>query len=376
MITTHEITILKNINLMFTLSGFVGQEKIISDIKRRIDFSKSNKQHFPNIILSGQQEMGKQTLAKAIANELDVVAKYVSAEKIEKISDLAMILTNLSPNNILIVDNISNFKKEVGKEFYQAIESGHLNIIIGKGKPSARELEIELPPFSVITTTSKVWQIDEKIRRWFVVYDFFSYSSENIKDIFIKLATEKGFIVSDEAARILSSYCNSSPGNVSVMIKRISSFLKAISSDLEIDNKNISEILAHLGFGENYPHSLNLVDKFAHMSGTDFEQWVADYFRRDGYEVRMTKTTGDHGIDLQLYESNKLVGAVQCKNWDGSVGEPTVRDFYGSLLSMKAPEGFIFATTSFTQQAKDFVHDKPIKLVDLEELIKLAENTI
>ena len=168
MTTTSEIPILKNPNSTFALSEFIGQEKIISDIKKRIDFSKSNKQHFPNVILSGQPEMGKNSLAVAISNELGVMAKCVSAEKIEKIPDLASILTNLSPNDILIIDNISNFKRDVGKEFYQALESGHLNIIIGKG-PSAREIELELPPFSVITTTSKVWQIDEKIRRWFVV---------------------------------------------------------------------------------------------------------------------------------------------------------------------------------------------------------------
>jgi len=355
---------------------FIGQEKIILDIQNRINFAKSNEQRFPNIILSGQAEMGKNTLAVAIANELGVSAIAFPSDEIIKVGDLAGILTNLSPGDILVADDISNTKKEIAKLFYKAIEQGELEITIGYGSPSARTIQLELPKFSVIATTSKPWQIDEKIRRWFVVYDFTSYSPENIRDIFLKLASEKGFYIEPKIANTLSQYCGGSPGNVNVMIKRISSFLKAISPTLEINDKNISEILSHLGFGENYPHSLSLVDKFAHMSGTDFEQWVADHFRKEGYEVRMTKTTGDHGVDLQLYKSNKLMGAVQCKNWDGSVGESTVRDFYGSLISMKAPEGFIFAATSFTQQAKDFVHDKPIKLVDLEELIRLSENKL
>ncbi len=372
MITTSEIPMLKKLTSTVNLADFVGQEKIISNIKNRINFSKSNKQPFPNIILSGQTEMGKNTLAKAIADELGVSAISFPTAEIIKVGDLASILTNLSPGDILVVDNISDIKKDIARLFYRAIESGELDMIIGKGT-SARNIQLELPPFSVIATTSKPWQIDEKIRRWFVVYDFSSYSSENIRDVFMKLASEKGFHISNKVAGVLSSYCNSSPGNVSVMIKRISGFLKAVSPELEINNKNISEILAHLGFGENYPHSLSLVDKFAHMTGVDFEQWVANHFRKEGYEVRMTKTTGDHGVDLQLYKSNKLVGVVQCKNWDGSVGEPAVRDFYGSLVSMKAPEGFIFAATTFTQQAKDFVQDKPIKLVDLEKLIMLAQ---
>ena len=354
-------------------SDFIGQEKIISDIKNRITFCVSNKQRFPNIILSGQSEMGKNTLAIAIANEFGVSAISFPSDEIIKVGDLASILTNLSPYDFLIVDNISNIRKDIAKLFYQSIESGELDMVIGKG-PSAKTIQLDLPPFSVIATTSKPWQIDEKIRRWFVVYDFVSYSGENIRDIFIKLANEKGFHIDNSAASTLAEYCNSSPGNVSVMVKRISSFLKAISPTLEINNKNISEILAHLGFGENYPHSLSLVDKFAHMSGVDFEEWVAEHFRNEGYEVRMTKTTGDHGVDLQLYKSNKLAGVVQCKNWDGSVGEPTVRDFYGSLVSMKAPEGYIFAATSFTQQAKDFVNDKPIKLIDLEGIVRLSEH--
>ena len=353
------------------LNEFIGQEKIISDIKNRIAFSQSNNQRFPNIILSGSAEMGKNTLAKAIADELGVTAKVFSADHVEKIGDLASILTNLYPGDILVVDNISNFRKVIAEGFYSAIESGILNIVIGKG-PSARPVSLDLPNFSVIAVTSKPWQIDEKIRRWFVIYDFISYSEENIRDIFIKLANERGFHINTEIASILASHCNGSPGNANVILKRISAFLGVISPTLEINNKNISEILNHLGFGENYPQSLTLVDKFSHMSGTDFEHWVADYFRKEGYDARITKTTGDHGIDLLLYKSSTLVGAVQCKNWDASVGEPTVRDFYGSLLSAKAPEGYIFATTSFTQQAKDFVQDKPIKLIDLEELIKLT----
>lgn len=354
------------------LDEFIGQQKIISDIKNRINFSKQNNQPFPNIIFSGQNEMGKNTLAKAIAWELGSSAISFLPEEVIKIGDLASILTNLSPGDFLVVDNISNVKKDIMRVFYRAIESGELDLIIGEGSSTRRHVQIDLPKFSVIATTSKPWQIDEKLRRWFVAYDFSPYSQEDIRDIFVKSASENGFHVDNEVADILTSYCNASPGSVSAMTKRISRFLKVVSPELEINNKNISEILTHLGFGENYPHSLSLVDKFAHMSGVDFEQWVANHFRKEGYEVRMTKTTGDHGVDLQLYKSNNLAGVVQCKNWDGSVGEPAVRDFYGSLISMKAPEGFVFVTTSFTQQARDFVRDKPIKLVDLEELIKLA----
>lgn len=361
-------------NRLVKLGDFVGQEKIISDIRNRIVFSKSNNQPFPNIMLSGGTEMGKNTLARAIAAELGVPFTSFVSDKIKYVGDLASLLTNLSPGNILLIDDISNMKKDIAKIFYKAIESDQLDLIIGKGT-SAREVQLELPSFSIIVTTSKSWQIDEKIRRWFVIYDFVSYSDKDIKDIFIKLARSKCFKIDEETAHTLAQYCGGSPGNVNVMIKRISGFLKTISPSLEINNQNISEVLRHLGFGENYPHSLTMTDKLAHMSGIEFELWVAEYFRKRGYEVQTTKTTGDHGIDLLLYKAKKITGVIQCKNWEASIGEPIVRDFYGSMLSVKAPEGYVITTSSFTQQAKDFIQGKPIKLIDMEELLKLAEKS-
>lgn len=354
------------------LSNFIGQEKIIVDLKKRIDFSKNNNLPLPHILLSGQPEIGKATLAHLITKETGRQMKITSGSAIEKVGDLASILTNLIPGEILFIDEISNLNKIVEKIFQQALGTGTMDVIIGKG-PNARTVNIELPPFTVIATTSKSWSVDEKIRRWFVVYDFTSYSLENIKDILKRIALENGFGFSDESALILAKYCNGLPGNIPVMIKRISSYVKSMIPTAYIDNSHISEIINHLGFGENYPQSLTLVDKFSHMTGIQFEEWVANYFRKTGYEARITKTSGDHGIDLLLYKEGVLVGAVQCKCWNGSVGEPVVREFYGSLMNTKAPEGYLFITAEFTAQAKTFAQDKPIKLIDLENLIKLAE---
>lgn len=373
--TSNQIIQTSPTNTDIKLAGFIGQKKLISDLEKRIDFAKSNKKALAHLILSASPEMGKSTLANAIAAELGVKAVSILAEKVKLPGDLVQILTNLSPGDVVVIDDISGFNKGFNKTiaglFYQVVESGLFDMTIGRG-PSARTIQLELPPFTIIVTTSKPWQIDEKVRRWFVVYDFVSYSLEDIRNILIRLANRQGYEIDPSAADQLTNLCNGSPGNADVLVKRIGHYIQDISPRLKIGVEHISKILTHLGYGENYPLSLSIADKFSRMSGLDFEKWVAEHFRKQGYKVEMTKTTGDHGVDLLLYKGNELAAAVQCKCWDASVGEPTVRDFYGSLVNSKASEGYIFATTSFTQQAVDFAQDKPIKLIDLEALIKLS----
>lgn len=89
-----------------------------------------------------------------------------------------------------------------------------------------------------------------------------------------------------------------------------------------------------------------------------------------GFHVELTATTGDHGIDLIVRKNNRQ-GVVQCKRWADSVGEPVVRDFYGALLNCGSKSGFIFTTAYFTSQAIAFVENKPIKLVDMDSLLKM-----
>ena len=366
--------IMKETKEKFGLNNFIGQEKIVNDLKKRIEFCESHKQPLPHVMLSGVDDMGKKTLAQSIAAELESDMKIFPGNSILKVGDLASILTNLSAGDILVVDDVGKIKKTFKEVFWNAVETSTLDVIVGKG-PSARQIQLDLPKFSVVVTTSKLWQIDEKIRRWFVVYDFSTYSLENIRDIIIKLAVTEGFHIDKSAATIFAGLCNGTPGNAAAMVRRMFPYIKTISIDLKVNAQIVPQILSHLGYGDTYPASLTTADNLTHMTGLQFEHWVADHFRKQGYKVEFTKATGDHGIDLLLYKSNVLSAVVQCKRWEGFVGEPVVRDFYGSMMSHKAPEGFIFASTSFTQSAKDFANGKQIKLVDLEMLLKLAEIT-
>src|SRR5262249_27688684 len=106
-------------------------------------------------------------------------------------------------------------------------------------------------------------------------------------------------------------------------------------------------------------------------SGLQFEEFVADLFRRKGYAVEITQGSGDHGIDLLMRKDQQVV-AVQCKRWNAPVGESVVRDFLGSIMGVAASLGYIVASSTFTSKAYSFAQEKPIKLIDLDALLELA----
>jgi restriction system protein len=119
------------------------------------------------------------------------------------------------------------------------------------------------------------------------------------------------------------------------------------------------------------PTSSDLIAKLRSMNGSEFERFVADAFRKMGYAVEVTGGVSDHGVDLLMRKDDQLI-AVQCKCWSGSVGEPVVRDFWGSLMNSGAQFGYIVTTSSFTDQALAFAQGKSIGFIDLDALVNLA----
>src|SRR5436190_24069630 len=109
------------------------------------------------------------------------------------------------------------------------------------------------------------------------------------------------------------------------------------------------------------------------MDGMEFERWVAELFRKAGFDVEFTPATGDHGVDLWASTVDGLV-AVQCKRWDGAVGEPVLRDLFGAVVAANARSGCLVTTGAFTAQAHKFAEGKPIQLVGLDCLMEAARS--
>ena len=112
------------------------------------------------------------------------------------------------------------------------------------------------------------------------------------------------------------------------------------------------------------------LESIIQMSPPEFEQLVAAYFRRAGYAVQVVGSQGDHGIDLVLHAPGEGKIIVQCKRYRGAVGEPVVRDLYGTMTHEGASRGFLMTTGKFTRQALLWAEDKPIELIEGQELVE------
>lgn len=149
-----------------TWDEYIGQEKIKQNLKILIQ-AAHERNHVPeHILFHGPPGLGKTTLAHLIAKESNRQMKVTSGPAIEKVGDLASILTNLSPGDILFIDEIHRLNKMVEEILYPAMESGVLDIIIGKG-PSARTIQLDIPAFTLIAATTRPALISAPLRSRF-----------------------------------------------------------------------------------------------------------------------------------------------------------------------------------------------------------------
>jgi len=105
----------------------------------------------------------------------------------------------------------------------------------------------------------------------------------------------------------------------------------------------------------------------------EFENWTSMLFQLMGYQVRNTRDTADHGIDLEVWSDQVPRGLVQCKRYRGTVGEPVVRDLYGTMMAARAAQGWLVTTGAISRQARDWAAGKPIQLLDGQALVALAK---
>jgi restriction system protein len=179
-------------------------------------------------------------------------------------------------------------------------------------------------------------------------------------------------MLAPDAAECLAKYCESSPQIASVLLKRLKTHGYHEVGYVSLDTA--SAALRTLGYQNIAENSRDLIKNVRAMSAIEFEQFVADVFHRNGYSAELTATTGDHGIDIILRKPGRMV-VVQCKQWDGTIGEPVLREFYGSMVAAHADAGFVVTTSNFTSQAEVFVRNKPIELYNIDSIVALYLKT-
>ncbi len=200
---------------------YIGQKNIKENLHILLTAAKERKHPPEHILFYGPPGLGKTTLAHLIAKETGVAMKVTSGPAIEKVGDLASLLTNLSPGDILFIDEIHRLNKAIEEVLYPAMESGVLDIIIGKG-PSARTIQLELPPFTLIAATTRISLLSSPLRSRFSggVFRLEFYEIEEIGRIVKRSAGILGIDIDDGAVLEIAKRSRRTPRTANYLLKR------------------------------------------------------------------------------------------------------------------------------------------------------------
>lgn len=208
-----------------TWAEYVGQEKIKENLRILLAAASERKHPAEHLLFYGPPGLGKTTLAHLIAREMGAQLRATSGPAIEKVGDLASILTNLSPGDVLFIDEIHRLNKLIEEVLYPAMESGSLDIIIGKG-PSARTIQLELPPFTLIAATTRIALLSSPLRSRFSggVFRLEFYTEDQIDTIVRRSASILGIEIDDDAAREIAKRSRFTPRTANYFLKRCRDF--------------------------------------------------------------------------------------------------------------------------------------------------------
>jgi len=220
---------------------YIGQELIKRNLKILIAAARERKEPIEHLLFYGPAGLGKTTLAHLIAKELNTQIKVTSGPAIERVGDLASILTNLSAGDILFIDEAHRLNKMIEEILYPAMESRSLDIIIGKG-PSARSIQLELPAFTLIAATTRMALLSSPLRSRFSggIFRLDFYEQEEIKKIILRSAGLLGVNINEESATEIAKRSRFTPRIANNLLKRCRDYAQVYNKsiiDLGIANK-------------------------------------------------------------------------------------------------------------------------------------------
>ncbi len=210
-----------------TLAEFVGQAPIKANLKVYIDAARARAEALDHVLLFGPPGLGKTTLAQIIARELGVNFRATSGPILNKAGDLAAILTNLEPRDVLFIDEIHRMPAPVEEILYPAMEDHVLDLMIGEG-PSARSVRIDLSPFTLVAATTRAGLLATPLRdRFGIPLRLEFYSPEELKSVLAHAARKLGLTLSSDGAAEIASRSRGTPRVAGRLLRRVRDFAQA-----------------------------------------------------------------------------------------------------------------------------------------------------
>jgi holliday junction DNA helicase RuvB len=251
-----------------TLADYVGQANVKTQMDIFIRAARNRGEALDHVLIFGPPGLGKTTLAHIIANELQVNLRQTSGPVLERAGDLAALLTNLEPRDVLFVDEIHRLSPVVEEVLYPAMEDFQLDLMIGEG-PGARSIKLDLPPFTLIGATTRAGLLTSPLRdRFGIVQRLEFYSTEELKSIVTRSASILKLKLQEDGADRIAERSRGTPRIANRLLRRVRDFAEVkaagvISGEVAVAALNMLEV-DPLGFDTlDRKLLLTVIEKFS-----------------------------------------------------------------------------------------------------------------